>query len=177
MEMGQGVPPPMTDIPAPPYPGPPAGFDIGGYEGGPPPPAVYSVQQPGYQYSQQQPQIIQSVQQPGYQYSQQQPQIVQPGRCLSPTVSQVYTVHYTLSGKKWYARVAGLWDTWNQTALAFMCLPLLYGFHEGCGALLPRVSHHPACLQTHILTLKSQPKKLKRYFNMNKVIICGTLPR
>ncbi|XP_047194111.1 lipopolysaccharide-induced tumor necrosis factor-alpha factor isoform X4 [Hippoglossus stenolepis] len=63
MEMGQGVPPPMTDIPAPPYPGPPAGFDIGGYEGGPPPPAVYSVQQPGYQYSQQQPQIIQSVNQ------------------------------------------------------------------------------------------------------------------
>ncbi|XP_034458572.1 cell death-inducing p53-target protein 1 homolog [Hippoglossus hippoglossus] len=77
MEMGQGVPPPMTDIPAPPYPGPPAGFDIGGYKGGPPPPAVYSVQQPGYQYSQQQPQIIQSVQQPGYQYSQQQPQIIQ----------------------------------------------------------------------------------------------------
>ncbi|XP_047200196.1 lipopolysaccharide-induced tumor necrosis factor-alpha factor homolog [Hippoglossus stenolepis] len=61
MEMGQGVPPPMTD--PPPYPGPPAGFDIGGYEGGPPPPAVYSVQQPGYQYSQQKPQIVQPVNQ------------------------------------------------------------------------------------------------------------------
>ncbi|XP_060941179.1 lipopolysaccharide-induced tumor necrosis factor-alpha factor-like [Limanda limanda] len=58
MEKGQGDPLVITD-PAPPYPGPPAGFDMGGYQGGPPT-AIYSVQ-PAYQYSQQQPQIIHPV--------------------------------------------------------------------------------------------------------------------
>ncbi|XP_060941181.1 lipopolysaccharide-induced tumor necrosis factor-alpha factor homolog [Limanda limanda] len=62
MEKGQGVPLPMTD-PAPPYPGPPAGIDMRGHQGGPPPSAVYSAQQPVYQYSQQQPQITQPVNQ------------------------------------------------------------------------------------------------------------------
>ncbi|XP_060941180.1 LITAF domain-containing protein-like [Limanda limanda] len=48
METGQGVPLPMTDA---------------GYQGGPPPTAVYPAQQPVYQYSQQQPQITQPVSQ------------------------------------------------------------------------------------------------------------------
>ncbi|XP_053275447.1 lipopolysaccharide-induced tumor necrosis factor-alpha factor [Pleuronectes platessa] len=59
MEKGQGVPVPMTDA-APPYPGPSAGFDMGGYQGGPPP-AGYPVQQHGYQYYEQQTQIIHPV--------------------------------------------------------------------------------------------------------------------
>ncbi|XP_062244436.1 lipopolysaccharide-induced tumor necrosis factor-alpha factor homolog [Platichthys flesus] len=61
MEKGQGVPVPMTDA-APPYSGPPAGFNMVVYQGGPPP-AGYPAQQPGYQYSQQQPQIMHPVNQ------------------------------------------------------------------------------------------------------------------
>ncbi|XP_051241049.1 cell death-inducing p53-target protein 1 homolog [Dicentrarchus labrax] len=82
MEKEQGPPPGMA---APPYPGPPVGFNPEAHQ---PQPGIQPVQQPAYQYSAQQPQHgIQPVQQPAYQYSAQQPQVVQ-------SVNQVVVVQH-----------------------------------------------------------------------------------
>nr|BAN82744.1 lipopolysaccharide-induced tumor necrosis factor-alpha factor homolog-1 [Oplegnathus fasciatus] len=57
MENGQGPPPGMA---SPPYPGPPMDYNTGVYQAQP---GMQPVQQPVYQYSQQQPQVIHSVNQ------------------------------------------------------------------------------------------------------------------
>nr|XP_019962851.1 PREDICTED: cell death-inducing p53-target protein 1 homolog [Paralichthys olivaceus] len=63
MAMNPEAPLQMNNIPAPPYPGLPADYNIGEYKGAPPHPAAYPVQQPVYNYAPQQPHIVQPVNQ------------------------------------------------------------------------------------------------------------------
>ncbi|XP_062243294.1 lipopolysaccharide-induced tumor necrosis factor-alpha factor homolog [Platichthys flesus] len=131
MEKGQGVPLPLTDIPAPPYTGPPAAFDMRGYKGGPPPPAVYSAQQPGYQYSQQQPQFMQPVNQVVVvqQLPTEAPGQMMCPRCQTTVLSQT---EYKYSMCTWLTcGILGLFFCWPFCLIPF-CVVAYHDVEHSC---------------------------------------------